>query len=197
YPGGSGAGSADGFTQAGGPPAYSALDYGLRDTYVVQADLVQTRGKVSITSGARRGTFAPGDDLSVFFYADDNPTPGGAVYSSAQGAVAVYDTRDGNDQGGSPQLRSRTKIGQWNNYAVLFDRAAGTLAIYVNQALLKRLDLRQFAGGRYLSYSNKAVIVGADGDDRTWMDNFQVGSSNVGGQGGRGGSGNLIQTLGY
>src|SRR5262249_60298427 len=69
YPGGSGAGSADGFTQAGGQYVYSGLDYGLRDTYVVQADLVQTSDRVNITSGRRRGNFPSGDDLSVFFRA--------------------------------------------------------------------------------------------------------------------------------
>ena len=62
------------------------------------------------------------------------------VYSSALGEVPVYDTPDGNDQGGSPKLLSGTTVGQWNNYAVLFDRAAGTLAIYVNLKLLKQLD---------------------------------------------------------
>src|SRR5262249_42422111 len=130
----------------------------------------------NITSGTDRNIFFPAT-LSVFFRPGDK---GVGVYNSALGEVSVYDTADGNDQGGSPQLLSGTKVGQWNNYAVLFDRAAGTLAIYVNQALLKRLDLRQFAGGRYLSYSNKAVVVGAAGDDRTWMDNFQVGAPYVG-----------------
>ncbi len=180
YPGSSGAGSATGMTQTGGPIDYG-LNYGLRSDYVLQADVVQTSDRVDFTSGTvpnRIGAGGPGEGLSVFFRADSqagNPYGGVGLYNGNL-ETAVYNTPTGNFAPNASLLLTGTTIGQWNNYAVDFDHANNTLGIYVNQVLLKDLNLATFAGGLYENYSNAAVSVGAAGNDRTWTDNFQVGA---------------------
>src|SRR5262249_2529296 len=149
---GSGAGSAAGFVQ-GPAQDYVSIKYGLRPTYAVQFDMFQTAGRVSITSGANPGGFAPGQELSVFLYADDSGTPGVALYNQSLGTTFVYDTPDGNPQAGAQVLRAGVRKGQWYNFAVTFDQAADTLALYNNERLLKVLDLRTFLGGAFREYS--------------------------------------------
>src|SRR5262249_29230926 len=124
---GSGAGSAAGFVQ-GPAEDYVSIKYGLRPTYAVQFDMFQTAGRVSITSGANPGDFAPGQELSVFIYADDSGTPGVALYNQTVGTQFVYDTPDGNPRAGAPLLRAGIRKGQWYNFAVTFDQAADKLA---------------------------------------------------------------------
>jgi hypothetical protein len=188
YPGNSGAGSASGFTQTGSDTQFG-LDYGLRDDYVVQIDAVQTEGYVGIGSGPTRDPIGQAGSLSVLFHPDQTPT-GYTGVSLDNGSVEtqVLDGPDGNS--GNPILTG-TAIGQWNNYAVEFDRIDGTLSIYVNQTLLKKLDLSRFAGGLYKTYSNAGISVGSNHTDRTWMDNFQVGAPYVGYQA------NVAPTTGY
>jgi hypothetical protein len=188
YPGNSGAGSANGFTQTGSDTQFG-LDYGLRDDYVVQIDAVQTVGYVGIGSGLTPAPIDQAGSLAVLFHPDHTPTSttGVTLYNGSK-ETQVLDGADGNS--GNPLLTG-TAIGQWNNYAVEFDRIAGTLSIYVNQKLLKRLDLSRFAGGLYKTYSNAGVSVGSNHTDRTWMDNFQVGAPYVGYQA------NVTPTTGY
>jgi hypothetical protein len=177
YPGNSGAGSANGFTQTGSDIQFG-LDYGLRDDYVVQIDAVQTEGYVGIGSGPTRDAISAPGSLAVLFHPDHTPTgdPGVSLYNGSV-ETKVLDGPDGNS--GNPLLTG-TAIGQWNNYAVEFNRTAGALSIYVNQKLLVKLDLSRFAGGLYKTYSNAGVSVGSNHTDRTWMDNFQVGAPYVG-----------------
>src|SRR5262249_498665 len=124
---GSGAGSAAGFVQGPGQ-TYGSIKDGLRPTYTVQLDMFQTAGRVSITSGANPGDFAPGHELSVFIYPDDSGTPGVALYNQSVGTTFVHDTPDGNGPAGAPLLRAGTRKGQWYNFAVTFDQAADKLA---------------------------------------------------------------------
>ncbi len=180
YPGGSGAGSATGMTQTGGGVDYG-LSYGLRSNYTLQADVVQTADRVDFTSGTVPNTIGaggPGQGLSVFFRADSmagNPYGGVGLYNGSL-ETAVYNTPTGNFAAGASLLLTGTTIGQWSNYAVNFDHNDNMLGIFVNQTLLKELNLATFAGGLYENYSNAAVSVGAAGSDRTWTDNFQVGA---------------------
>ena len=104
-----------------------------------------------------------------------NPYGGVGLYNGSL-ETAVYNTPTGNFAAGASLLLTGTTIGQWSNYAVDFDQHDNMLGIFVNQTLLKELNLATFAGGLYENYSNAAVSVGAAGSDRTWTDNFQVGA---------------------
>ncbi len=182
YPGRSNAGSDGGILQAAGG-SLLGIEYGLREQYVLQADVVQTSGQVVLATGPARGVVYGADTLSVLFFADDgNPTTPGIQLTSTLGVAAtVWNSRDG-DRSGTADLpiKTGTKAGQWNNYAAAFDRMANRLSLYVNGKLLKTLDLAVFAGGAYRTFSNAAVSLGALGGQRVWMDNFQVGAPYVG-----------------
>src|SRR5262249_61144189 len=104
--------------------AHVSINSTLRPTYSVQSDMIQTSGRVSIPSGANPRDFAPGQELSVFIYADDSGTPGVALYNQTVGTQFVYDTPDGNPRAGAPLLRAGIRKGQWYNFAVTFDQAA-------------------------------------------------------------------------
>ena len=57
---------------------------------------------------------------------------------------------------------------------------AHQISLYVNESLNGTIDLLTFAGGIYDNYSNQWVGAGAGlaaGENRTWTDNFQVGSA--------------------
>jgi hypothetical protein len=163
YPGGSGAGSATGFTQTGANVDYG-IPYGLRQRYVVQFDAVATSDRIDITTGPTPGTIgAP--NLSVFIRG--NGTGGASLYNGATDTpIAGFNSGLTND-------------GQWHNYAVLFDRPANTLQIIVDEQSKGVVNLATFAGGLYANFSNAAVGVGTGlggGQTRSWTDNFQVGA---------------------
>jgi hypothetical protein len=176
YPGGSNAGSQDGFVQAPGS-SFLGIRYGLRGQYVVQADLVQTPGGVVLSTGPQPGVLSGDGSLTVTFFADDNAV--GVTLSNRQGfAETVFDSADGNFDPLDPSLplKAGTMVDTWNNYAVAFDRINQRLSLYVNNKLLKTLDLTVFASGQFADFSNAAVTVGADDPQRVWLDNFQVGA---------------------
>lgn len=171
YPGGgavpnaSGAGSDTGFTQTGGAVDYG-VEYWLRDEYWVQVDAVQTPDRIDISSGSAVGIFAS-DSLSVFFRGDGSGNASlfnGSVDTPIQGQ-AGFETFNTGIAG----------AGEWNNYAVRFDRADQEVELYVNESSLGTIDLTTFAGGIYQDFSNAVVGAGGSGGDRTWTDNFQVG----------------------
>ena len=177
YPGTSQAGSSGGFLQATGA-TYLGIEYGLRDQYVVQIDAVQTAEPVVISTGALRNSIYGAGSLTVQFL------PGiSGIKVTRQNGVAdfVWNTSDGNPNHPVPssKVATGTKLGTWNNYGVAFDRIKNTLSIYVNQQLLKTLDMTLFANGAYANFSNAAVTVGAGGA-REWLDNFQIGAPYVG-----------------
>jgi len=63
---------------------------------------------------------------------------------------------------------------------VNFEISINQISLYVNQNLKGTIDLLTFAGGIYDNYSNQWVGAGAGlaaGENRTWTDNFQVGSA--------------------
>ena len=164
-PNASGAGSDTGFTQTGGGVDYG-VEYFLRDEYWVQVDAVQNPDRVDISSGAGVGIFAS-NSLSVFFRGD-----GSGNASLFNGAV---DTAIQSQPGFEAFNTGITGSGEWNNYAVRYDRPDKEVELYVNETSLGVIDLTTFAGGIYQDFSNAFVGAGGAGGDRTWTDNFQVG----------------------
>jgi hypothetical protein len=166
-PNASGAGSDTGFSQTGGSVDY-AIPFGLRTHYVVQVDAVQVADRIDISSGAGPGIFA-GQSLSVFFRGNGFGNASlfnGTLDTPIQASIPTFNT-------------GITGPGIWYNYAVRFDTVGQEIEIYVNQVSVGVIDLTTFAGGAYANFSNAFVGAGAgmaDGETRTWTDNFQVGS---------------------
>lgn len=162
YPGSSGAGSDTGITQTGGNVDFGLL-YALRSRYLVQVDAVASGDRVDITTGpAAEGIFQP-NSLSIFFRA----TGGVSLYNGTTDTpVAGYNT-------------GLTGGGAWHNYAALFDQNAKTVELFVDEQSTGVIDLNSIAGGLYANFSNGAVGAGeglAGGENRSWLDNFQVGA---------------------
>lgn len=166
YPGSSGAGSVNGFTQTGGASFDYGVSYGLRNRYVVQFDAVATGDRIDITSGGIPGTIFQPNSLSLFF--------------RATGGLSLYNgTTDTPVPGFDSGL---TGGGKWHNYAVLFDHDANSIELFVDEQSKGTIDLASFTGGLYQNYSNAAVGVGGalgGGENRIWTDNFQVGGAAV------------------
>lgn len=167
-PNASGAGSATGFTQTGGDVDYALPYNGLRSHFIVQVDAVQTGDRVDISCGAGPGIFAP-QSLSVFFRGDGSGNASlynGMVDTVIRDFIPTFHT-------------GITGSGQWNNYAVRYDRTAHQIELYVNQRSVGVIDLSTFAGGLYNNFSTAWVGTGAGlgaGENRVWTDNFQVGA---------------------
>lgn len=168
YPGTSGAGSSTGFTQTGGNLDYGVA-YGLRTNYVVQADFVASADRIDITSSPLPGSIFQANSLSIFIRGDGSGNASlynGATDTPIQATIPAFNTGLTND-------------GKWHNYAVEFDQTAKTIEIFVDESSKGVIDLTTFANGLYANFSNEAVGVGAGlaaGQNRTWSDNFQVGS---------------------
>jgi hypothetical protein len=168
-PNASRAGSDTGFSQTGGSIDYALPYGGLRGTYVVQVDAVQVGDRIDISSGGGPGIFA-GSSLSVFFRGDGSGNASlfnGTTDTAIQSIIPTFNT-------------GITGAGLWNNYAVKYDMPAHQISLFVNQSLKGTIDLQTFAGGIYDNYSNQWVGAGgglAAGENRTWTDNFQVGSA--------------------
>ena len=168
YPGTSGAGSDLGFTQTGGGTDYG-IPYGLRTRYLVQFDAVASSDRIDITSGPIPGTIFGAGFLSVFFRGDGSGNASlynGALDTPIRNEYPNFNTELLNDS-------------QWHNYAALFDQAAKTIELFVDEQSKGVIDLNTFAGGAYGNFSNAAVGVGGGlgvGQNRLWTDNFQVGA---------------------
>ena len=155
-------GAASGMAQADAGGVVS-IAYGKRNDYVVQADF-----DWNSSSGAYISSMAaPGSAPSA--------TGGLSVYFTKGSQISLYNgvtqTATGIDTGILPTDTS------WHNFAVGFNKTAGSLSVYVDQSLKGTLDLNTFAGGAYASYSNAAVGVGSSAGTRIWLDNFQVGGT--------------------
>jgi hypothetical protein len=168
YPGSSGAGSATGITQTGGGVDYG-LAYGLRSSYIVQVDAVQVADRIDISTGSAVGIGAA-NSLSVFFRGDGSGNASlynGVTDTPIRNFLPAFNT-------------GITGAGQWNNYAVRYDTINKEIEIFVNQVSRGVINLNTFALGIYANFSNAVVGAGAGlgaGENRTWTDNFQVGSA--------------------
>lgn len=166
-PNASGAGSDTGITQTGGGVDYG-LPYGLRDHYVVQVDAVQVGDRIDISSGDTVGIFAT-NSLSVFFRGDGSGNASlfnGTLDTPIQSIIPTFNT-------------GISGAGDWHNYAVRYDIPGREIELYVDEVSVGLIDLTTFAGGTYQNFSNATVGAGAGlaaGENRTWTDNFQVGS---------------------
>jgi len=122
-----------------------------------------------ITSSPLPGSIFQANSLSIFIRGDG--TGGASLYNGAtdtpiQASIPTFNTGLTND-------------GKWHNYAVEFDQTEKTIEIFVDEDSKGVIDLNTFAGGLYANFSNAAVGAGAGlgaGQNRTWSDNFQVGS---------------------
>ena len=165
YPGSSGAGTDEGFTQRGGGGGDWSIPYGLRDVFVVQTDFVQTSDRVNITIGDTPNTIASPSNIALFFRRSGHPSPEIGIFNADAGET---------DTGFTSEIEGNNL---WQNYAVRVDIPNDTLEVFVNEVSRGVLDLATFAGGAYAGILNNGVVsVGAAGDDRQWSDNFQVGA---------------------
>jgi hypothetical protein len=169
YPGTSGAGSATGFTQTGGGVDFG-VPFGFRTRYIVQFDAVAVSDRIDITTGSISGTIFQASSLSIFIRGDGS------------GNASLYDgTTDTPIRNFLPSFNTGlTNDGKWHNYAALFDQIQKSVEIFIDEQSKGVIDLTTFAGGAYQNFSNAAVGVGsglAAPQNRTWTDNFQVGSA--------------------
>ena len=163
YPGGSGAGSATGFTQRGGGGDWS-IEYGLRDEFVLQSDFVHLPDRVDFTIGATPATIFGAGNLSIFFRTSGHPQfPEIGLFNGSQEI-------DTGLTSGIPADNA------WHNYAVRVDVPNDLLEVYVDEVSRGIIDLNTIGGGAYNDIlNNKFVGIGGAGADRLWSDNFQVG----------------------
>jgi hypothetical protein len=196
YPGTSGAGSSNGFTQAGVGTA-ATFDYGipyldssgfssLRHRFVVQFDAIQTPGQVHVNVGPAAGSIVQRDSLTIAFNGDNAADAARANKVS----LITYTTTDGLTFTPVETVVPGITTGlagsrQWHNYAAKFDADANKVEIYLDEQSLGVVDLTTFAGGAYAGFSTDAINVGASAGtgtastgagNRVWTDNVQVGS---------------------
>ncbi len=164
YPGGSSAGSADGFTQRGGGGDWS-IPYGLRSVFVVQTDFVQMSDRVDITIGSTPGNIFGGGNISIFFRQTGHPI----------GEIGVF---NGSLETIVPGLSSGISAANtWQNYALRVDVPNQSIEVFVNETSRGTINLATIGGGAYAGILNNAFVgVGGAGNDRLWSDNFQVGA---------------------
>lgn len=164
YPGGSGAGTADGFTQRGGGGDWS-IGYGLRDVFVVQSDFVQMSDRVDFTIGATPGNIFGAGNISIFFR-----TTGFAPF----GEIGIFNGAVETNTGLTSGIPAANA---WENYALLVDIPNDSIEVFVNEASRGTIDLATIGGGAYAGILNNAFVgIGGAGDDRLWSDNFQIGA---------------------
>ena len=184
-PGDSGAGSATGILQQGGPFGRAGICYNdtgagwgkpLRDHFVVQADLVLNDNVVWIGVGTRPSLSPTVDShgLAVLFRAEDGQfaSSGISLLRPGVGEVKIADCVPG------------VTKDAWANLAVEF--APDSLKVYVNEKLVAKVpDLRKVDGKDFSGYGHSMIGMGwvpasedaakPEGDVRFWADNFQVG----------------------
>ena len=164
YPGGSGAGSATGFTQRGGGGDWS-IPYDLSNDFVIQFDYVQQTDRVDISIGTTGSNIFGAGNLNIFIRTTANPLfPEIGIFNPG---VGEFNTG----------LTSGIGLAnQWNNYALRVNIPAQTLEVFTNETSRGVINLATLNGGAYAPFlSNDFVGIGGAGNDRQWSDNFQVG----------------------
>ncbi|HBO44185.1 MAG TPA: hypothetical protein DD670_09680 [Planctomycetaceae bacterium] len=175
YPGNSGAGSDTGMTQTGGNFGNDwGFEYGLRNRFVIQYDAVQSQDRIDFVIGDTVATIWEPGNLAVFVRPFGSMTfPEVGLYNTVVGEV--------NSGLSSPIMYA----GEWHNYAALFDIAARTIELYIDEVSIGVIDVNTVGGGvlAAVPMSNAVVNVGysqyATAGDRMWTDNFQIGSPDL------------------
>ncbi len=159
-------GAESGLAQSGGGDF--SFTYGLRNSYVVQADAILPIDRLDITSLPNAGGgIGAQNSLSVFLRRDSlTSLPGIGLYNGA--------TETGVTNLNGSLVRTGVGDNNWHNFAMHFDQINNLLKVYVDGVLIATVDLTTFAGGIYQNYSNGAVGMGGTGGV-FWMDNFVVG----------------------
>ena len=165
YPGGSGAGSATGFTQRGGGGDWS-IPYDLSNDFVIQFDYVQQTDRVDISIGTTGSNIFGAGNLNIFIRTTAHPLfPEIGIFNPG---VGEFNT------GLTSGIGSAN---QWNNYALRVNIPAQTLEVFTNETSRGVINLATLNGGAYAPFlSNDFVGIGGAGNDRQWSDNFQVGA---------------------
>lgn len=170
YPGTNGRGSESGISQTGGAgDKQYAIEYGLRNDFVVQFDTLLSDDRVNIfindaaVTGAIQG-ITDNVGLAVFFRDDADTRPSIGVYNG----ISEIDT-------GLTTGLSAGEEGQWHNFAVRFNLDTNLLSFWVDQVLRGTYDYTTAFGS--LNASNAFVGIGSNAGDRLWVDNFQVGAA--------------------
>ena len=165
YPGGSGAGSATGFTQRGGGGDWS-IPYDLSNDFVIQFDYVQQTDRVDISIGTTGSNIFGAGNLNIFIRTTADPLfPEIGIFNPG---VGEFNT------GLTSGIGSAN---QWNNYALRVNIPAQTLEVFTNETSRGVINLATLNGGAYAPFlSNDFVGIGGAGNDRQWSDNFQVGA---------------------
>ena len=165
YPGGSGAGSATGFTQRGGGGDWS-IPYDLSNDFVIQFDYVQQTDRVDISIGTTGSNIFGAGNLNMFIRTTADPLfPEIGIFNPG---VGEFNT------GLTSGIGSAN---QWNNYALRVNIPAQTLEVFTNETSRGVINLATLNGGAYAPFlSNDFVGIGGAGNDRQWSDNFQVGA---------------------
>ena len=164
YPGGSGAGSATGFTQRGGGGDWS-IPYDLSNDFVIQFDYVQQTDRVDISIGTTGSNIFGAGNLDIFIRTTADPLfPEIGIFN-----LGVGEFNTGLTSGIS-------SADTWNNYALRVNIPAQTLEVFTNETSRGVINLATLNGGAYAPFlSNDFVGIGGAGNDRQWSDNFQVG----------------------
>ena len=157
YPGGSGAGSATGFTQRGGGGDWS-IPYDLSNDFVIQFDYVQQTDRVDISIGTTGSNIFGAGNLNIFIRTTAHPLfPEIGIFNPG---VGEFNT------GLTSGIGSAN---QWNNYALRVNIPAQTLEVFTNETSRGVINLATLNGGAYAPFlSNDFVGIGGAGNDRQW-----------------------------
>jgi PKD repeat protein len=160
-------GSASGLAQTGGGDFSFA--YGLRTNYSVRLDgnLPNDRLDISSLPGPGASIFTA-NSLSVFFRRIGAGTGTIGFYNGSVETALQ-------DSGGNPLTTGiAADDNTWHSFGVQFNQDQKRVSVFVDDVLLARVDVTDFAGGIYDNYSNAAVGAGGAGSV-LWVDNFEVG----------------------
>ena len=177
WPGGTGSGSATGFTQTGLPASEGNFTiqtpYALRNKFIVQTDTLLGTDRVDIflnnlpfvAGTSPVWTITDNVGLAVFFRDDSDGFP----------KIGVYDGISEVDTGLTTGLATSEEE-RWHNFAVEFDLDSGMLEFWVDESSRGTFDFATAFPN--LNPSNAYIGIGSCGaQNRLWTDNFQVGAA--------------------
>jgi hypothetical protein len=176
WPGFQASGAATGILECGGS-CYLSLQYGLRDDFVVQFDMVQISDRVNITIGDQPMAVENSPNaLSVFFRTSSSD------WNSSGHEISVYSLQSTTGEIDTGVRSGISKPYRWHNYAVRFNLPAKQLTIWIDREQRGVVDLtaiqtKMGITGRWAISSQYVTFGGYSGqrNDPIWIDNFRIG----------------------